>query len=56
MAVAPIGQTSTPLLAASSTTWRHLAGIIASAVAAITQLIGTARPAHLSMQQRLGWK
>ena len=38
----------------SSTTWRHLAGTIASAVAAITQLIGTAQPAHLSMQQ-VGW-
>ena len=40
----------------SSTTWRHLAGIIASAVVAVAQLIGTAWPAHLSMQQWLGGK
>ena len=46
-----IGQTSTPLLAASSTSSLPRGGTIASAVAAITQLIGTAWPAHLSMQQ-----
>ena len=51
MAAAPIGQTSTPLLAASSTTWRNFGGTIPSAVAANTQLSGTAWPAHLSMQQ-----
>ena len=51
--MALIGQTSTPLLAASSTTWRHLAGTIPSAVAAVAQLSGTAQPAHLSMQQWL---
>jgi hypothetical protein len=49
----PIGQTSTPLLAASSTTWAPRGLTIASAVAAVAQLIGTAWPAHLSMQQRL---
>ena len=48
-----IGQTSTPLLAASSTTWAPRGPTIASAVAANTQLIGTAWPEHLSMQQRL---
>ena len=56
MAVAPIGQTSTPLLAASSTSSRNLAGTIPSAVVAVAQLIGTAQPAHLSMQQWLGGK
>ena len=54
MAVAPIGQTSTPLLAASSTTWRHLGGTIASAVAAVAQLSGTHAFASLPMQQWLG--
>ena len=48
-----IGQTSTPLLAASSTTWAQMGPTIAGGVAAVAQLSGTHAFAHLSMQQRL---